>query len=148
MSHLSLPPFEHALHVTNVWLKDICYEMGGDDRPGAYRALRAVLHALRDRLSVDQCAALGAQLPTLIRGIFYEGWQPQEKPTRIHTRSAFLQRVEAASQGSLNFDIENATRSVFAVLERHVSGGEMESVKCSLPADIRTLWPKSAAIEV
>ena len=143
MSHLSLPPFEHALHVMNSWLKEICQEMGGEDRPGAYRALRAVLHALRDRLSIDQCAALSAQLPMLIRGVFFEGWQPNHTPTQEHTKAAFLNHVVKASQDSLDFDVENSTRAVLSVLSNNVSEGEIESVKRSLPESIRELWGQS-----
>ena len=42
---------------------------GGDHR-SAYRALRSVLHVLRNRLTPEQAVHLGAQLPLLVRGIF------------------------------------------------------------------------------
>ena len=47
----------------------------GGDRRSAYRALRSVLHVLRDRLTPEQAVHLGAQLPLLVRGIFYDGWR-------------------------------------------------------------------------
>jgi uncharacterized protein (DUF2267 family) len=64
--------FEQTLQKTNEWLTRLATELAGDDRQLAYRALRASLHALRDRLIVDEAAHLGAQLPLLVRGIYYE----------------------------------------------------------------------------
>jgi uncharacterized protein (DUF2267 family) len=51
-------------------------------RNQSYSALRAVLHALRDRLTVAETAHLSAQLPMLIRGIYFKGWDPTKVPVR------------------------------------------------------------------
>ena len=44
-----------------------------------------MLHTLRDRLTVDVAAKLAAQLPTLIRGIYYEDWDPSRTPYQSTT---------------------------------------------------------------
>jgi uncharacterized protein (DUF2267 family) len=68
MTQTGLTPFDSTLQTTNVWLNDVQEQLGwGDDHRRAYHALRAVLHALRDRLPVDHAAALAAQLPMLVR---------------------------------------------------------------------------------
>jgi len=71
MTQTSLAAFDSTLQTTNIWLNDILGQLGWQDHHRAYHALRAVLHALRDRLTVDQAAALAAQLPMLVRGFYY-----------------------------------------------------------------------------
>ena len=73
MSQTGVTAFDSTLQTTNVWLHEIMDRMCWQDKHRAYHGLRAVLHALRDRLPVDQAAALGAQLPMLVRGFYYEG---------------------------------------------------------------------------
>src|ERR1035438_1312523 len=92
---------EHSVEKAHIWLKEVAAEMGDEDRQSAYRALRAVLHTLRDRLTVDVAVKLAAQLPTLIRGIYYEDWDPSRTPLPI---------------------------AVARVLRAHVSPGEIEGV--------------------
>jgi uncharacterized protein (DUF2267 family) len=140
MSQTSLTPFESTLQTTNVWLNDILDRMRWLDQHRAYHALQAVLHALRDRLSVDEAAALAAQLPMLIRGIYYEGWHPHGKPVKERHQEEFLAHIAAAFRDDPDVDPERVTRVVFQVLSKHVTSGEIESVKRSLPAELRSLW--------
>src|SRR5271166_1980313 len=113
MSQNSLTPFESTLQTTNIWLNDILERLGWVDHHRAYQALRAVLHALRDRLSVDQAAALAAQLPMLVRGFYYEGWHPHGKPVKERHKADFLAHVTDAFRGDLDGDPEEITRAVF-----------------------------------
>src|SRR5262249_21226268 len=116
-------------------------EMGWEDRHRAYAALRAVLQALRDHLSVDDAAALGAQLPMLVRGIYYEGWHPAHKPIHERGMAGFLDHVAAAFRGAPLRDPGEVARAVIALLARHVSRGEVAGIKHVLPAELRHLWP-------
>lgn len=139
----ALPVFEKTTHVTNIWLNDLMENMGWDDRHRAYQASRSVLHALRDRLRVEEVAHLGAQLPMLMRGFFYEGWRPTETPTNERKKDQFLEHVKSEYAGPDDVDIEKMTRGVFQVLENRVAGGEIEDVKHMLPSEIRELWPSA-----
>jgi uncharacterized protein (DUF2267 family) len=103
--------------------------------------LRAVLHCLRDRLTTNEAADLGDQLPMLIRGIYYEAWRPAGKPDKIRSRDEFLTGITTRIAMKQSIDAENAARAVFRTLENHVSLGEIRDVLHVLPEEIRTLWP-------
>jgi uncharacterized protein (DUF2267 family) len=141
MSQTGLTPFDTTIQTTNIWLNDILERLGWEERYRAYHALRAVLHALRDRLPVDQVAALAAQLPMLVRGFYYEGWHPHGKPVKERHQQEFLAHIAAAFRDDPSVDPEQVTRAVLQVLSKHVTTGETEAVKCSLPSELRELWP-------
>ena len=140
MSQTGLSEFDSAVHKTNVWLKDLMAHMGWRDRHRAYSALRAVLHALRDHLTVDEAVALGAQLPMLVRGFYYEGWKPADKPLKQRKQEAFVSQI-AESLRDDNSDL--IARAVFQVLTNHLSIGEVEGIRHCLPKEIRELWPET-----
>jgi len=141
MSATGLEVFDTTLHKTNSWLKELMQELHWQDRRKAYLALKATLHALRDRLTLDEAAQLGAQLPMLIRGFYYEGWDPTRKPLKIGDKEEFLDRIEQEFRGGGPVDPERVARAVFTVLAKRVTAGEIEDVKHVLPAEIRELWP-------
>lgn len=140
MSATGLEVFDDTIQKTHIFLKEIMEETG-PDRRRAYDILRAVLHTLRDRLTVDQAAHLGAQLPMLVRGLYYEGWRPARTPEKLRSSDAFLQKVGEQLQFVPPINVEQAARSVFRVLTDHVSPGEVRQVRDNLPAHIRKLWP-------
>jgi uncharacterized protein (DUF2267 family) len=141
MSLTGLAPFDSTLQTTNTWLNNIMDNMGWRERYRAYHALRTVLHALRDRLPVDQAAALAAQLPLLIRGLYYEGWHPHGKPLKERKKEEFLAHVAEAFKDDPEISAEKVTRVVFQVLVWHVTPGEIAGVKHCLPTELRELWP-------
>lgn len=132
--------FDHSLQLTNLWLNDLMRRLGTEDRHLAYLALRTTLHALRDRLAVDEAAHLGAQLPMLVRGLYYEGWRPAGKPAKERSREAFLAHIQAEAH-ALDFDPEPAARAVFGLLAARITAGEIQDVQGMLPQPVRELWP-------
>ena len=111
-----------------------------EDRGRAYLALRAVLHALRDRLTVSEVADLAAQLPMVVRGFFYEGWHPAGKPTRERKKSDFFAHVGYEFPQQPPDDVARIVRGVFKLLSNRVSAGEIADVKSMMPRDIHALW--------
>jgi len=141
MATTGLDTFDTSLQKSNIWLKEIMEDQGWEDRHRAYLALRSVLHTLRDRLPPDEATDLGAQLPMLIRGLYYEGYKPSGKPTKEH-KEQFLSHVSKAFQNDPEIDPERVVRSVLGLLARRVSEGEIKDVRGSLPKDIHDLWPQ------
>ena len=131
--------FAQTIDLTGRWLDEITSETGWNARR-AYAALRAVLHVLRDRLTVDEAADLGAQLPMLLLGLYCEGWRPSGHPLKYRHKEDFLQRVAEHFPGLDEIDCEPAARAVFKTLARHVTAGEVQHVIDQLPADVRALW--------
>jgi len=144
MSTTEIPGFARSLHQTHVWLRDICEALDDPRRQMAYHALRGVLFALRDRLPVGEVFDLSAQLPLLIRGIFFEAYRPENKPESFN-RDAFLNRVRSELQVAGGGNPEQATRAVLDVLQYHIADGEIDQIRRALPASIRKLWPQPEA---
>ena len=86
---------------------------------------------------------LGAQLPTMIRGIYYEGWQPSRTPTKVRSRQEFVDVVSAREFPNA-VPVEQAIRDVFALLAHHCDPGEISDVIGQLPSELKSLWPKGA----
>jgi len=140
MSATGLEVFDRTIHKTNIWLKDLMALLDCPDRHEAYLALRATLHALRDRLTIEEAAQLAAQLPMLIRGFYYESWDPTGKPLKERHREEFLARIKQELRPRQT-DPERVARAVFQVLANRISEGEIEDVEHVLPKEIRDLWP-------
>lgn len=142
MSATGLEVFDTTLHKTHVWLNDIKRDLEIDDNHAAYRALRVTLHTLRDRLTVDEAVGFGAQLPMLVRGLYYEGWRPVGKPDKSINRDVLIQRVGDALNNQNGVDGRRAVRAVMRTIDRHISPGEVDEVWATLPKSIRELWPE------
>jgi uncharacterized protein (DUF2267 family) len=100
-----------------------------------------VLHALRDRLTIEEAVQLGAQLPMLVRGLYYEGWTLKGKPRKERHKEDFLAHIKKAFQEDFSSRPESIARAVLKTLARHTSVGEIEDVKHSLPKALNELWP-------
>jgi uncharacterized protein (DUF2267 family) len=127
---------ERSVEKAHLWLDDMAAELGTEDRNEAYRALRAYLHALRDRLPVDEAAQLAAQLPELIRGIYYEGWNPSATPVKYRGFDDFLERISADALLDGETQASFAASAAATVLRRHVSAGEIDDIRAILPEDL------------
>jgi uncharacterized protein (DUF2267 family) len=143
MSALGIETIDKTVQTTNIWLGELDTRVGWENRQRSWRLMRETLHALRDWLSVDEAAQLGAQLPILIRGIYYEGWDPSRTPAKPRSLEAFIERVQHAFSMDPIEEPEEAIACVFEVLSWHVSKGEISDVKKALPKALRDLWPES-----
>lgn len=137
-----LHTIDHTVQVTHEWVRDLSKLLDWNDEQRAWRMLRVTLQALRDWLDVNEASQLAAQLPMLVRGLFYEGWRPAKTPVRDNDKEAFLARIEAAFTTDPIDDLEEAVCSVFRLLNNHISAGEVKDVRMRLPRHLRELWPE------
>lgn len=142
MAMTGLDAFDTTTQKTERWLNLIKERLGWDSRQRAYHSFRAVLHALRDRLTIEESAHFSAQLPLLVRGIYFEGWEPSKMPVKIRDKETFLQHVrERMGIGAGEpEDIERIVREVFAVIRHEITEGEVAEVRSMFPEKIRDLW--------
>lgn len=141
MSSTGVEVFDTTLQKTNQWLQEIMQEFGTENRQEAYLLLRATLQTLRDRLPLEQIAHLGAQLPMLIRGFYYEGWRPSLEVCKLHRDEFFDCVLSHFTRTALeDSDPELVIRAVFHTLSRNIAPGEVQKIIHLLPADLRGLW--------
>ena len=139
MSANGLPIFDKTLQATHIWLDEIMQRIG-PDRQAAWKALGAVLHKLRDLLPVEAAAHLGAQLPLLVRGLYYDQFRPGQQPSRCRTREEFVAEVAEWLQDARPVDPVDAIEAVFGVLSRHLDPGQVAKIEAIVPEPIFRMW--------
>jgi uncharacterized protein (DUF2267 family) len=112
----------------------------GNDRERAYHLTRAVLHALRDRLPVEEANDLAAQLPLVLKGVYFDGYKPGGKPEKFKTKEEFIEKVKSGFAGIPDEEAEEATDAVLTVLQVTVTEGEIEDVRGNLPKKLKDLF--------
>ena len=141
MSAVGLESIDHTVQLTHVWINDLDARLGWENKHRSYRLLRTVLQTLRDWLVIDEAAGLGAQLPELLRGVYYEHWRPAATPVKKRSRADFIARIDNAFKADPIDVTADAVTAVFELLSDKITVGEIRQVHHSLPADIRMLWP-------
>lgn len=141
---MSVPDvIEHGVQQLQEWLKSLRDNGGLIDTTAALALLRAVLHQLRDRLTMEEAVDLGQQLPIIVRGIYYEGWEPHKVPENINTKQAFIEAVSSKLRPR-TIPAERGIRDVFALLAHSCDPGEISDVIDQLPKELKELWPENA----
>jgi uncharacterized protein (DUF2267 family) len=139
MSATGLDVFDKTLQTTNIWLDEVMAEVG-PDRKVAWHVLGAVLRALRDRVPGPLAAHLGAQLPLIVRGAYYDGYRPADAPSKTRDGEAFLAEVGEGLRDTRPVNVHDAACAVFDVLSAHLPRGQCAKVRDALPDDIKALW--------
>ena len=141
MSTVGLESIDHTVQLTHAWINELDARLVWDSKSRTYRLLRTVLQALRDWLQPNEATDLAAQLPTLLRGVYYEHWRPAVTPVKERSRAAFLARIDHAFTTDPIVDTPEVVSRVFEFLTDKIGTGEIEDVRHALPSDLRALWP-------
>lgn len=147
MSSTGLDVFDTTVHKTNQWVNQLAEQLGWDDKHRVFQLLRVTLQTLRDRVPVEEAAQLGAQLPILLAGFYYEDWKPAQTPHKERSKAEFLAPIRDYCQGvGLETDPELIAHQVFRLLSDRIATGEIEEIVAMLPESIRELWPQTAQV--
>lgn len=147
MSNTGLKAFDRTLETTHQFINDVSVAINVADKHITFIGIKAVLHALRDRIPLEEAVQLGSQFPALLAGFYYQGWKPAATPTKERSVTAFVAKVrENLPQGDYPTEIEYLIRGVFKTLTQWVSEGEIEEVIKMLPQDVQSLWSESATV--
>lgn len=135
---------DKSIDLTNVWLRDILSQLKWQSKESAYQALRGTLHVLRDRLPAGEAVDLAAQLPLVVKGIYYDGWTLRDKPEKFK-KEEFARRVHAQFEFDVNINPTEVIRAVLLVMYRHMGDGELRDVRSNMPKDIQEWFPEEVA---
>ncbi|HEX2970495.1 MAG TPA: DUF2267 domain-containing protein [Bacteroidales bacterium] len=143
--------FEKYAHEGNSFIKELSMNLG---HPGetarAGIILRAVMHTLRERISIGESLNLVSQLPMFLKGIYVDNWEFNDRQSRIKTIEDFKDEVKRLQEqyGEQQFDWELPTdeiiRVVFSTLNRYVSEGESEDIIAQMPKELKELFSEKA----
>lgn len=121
MNTIRFEPFDASARESNLWLRSMMHHLGTEDRRIAYIALRATLHALRDRLEPVEAARLGARLPMLLRGLYFEAWRVDEARSDDGHSPGFIARVSDRIPCNTGIDPVVAARATAAMLHERLA---------------------------
>jgi uncharacterized protein (DUF2267 family) len=138
-SHVST--IERNINTTNVWLNEISDELNQIDKEEAWTRLGAVLQTVRDRIPVDEAADFAAQLPELIRGVYFQSWNPSDTPKTWRHREEYLGAFNEKLGPHDPIDAEETIRAVLKVAARHMDNAALKKVKDTHPKEVWDLWP-------
>jgi len=133
--------FERTTHEAHAWVNDLAGRTGWTNEREVLRLLRSVLARIRDHLPVNEMAQFSAQLPLILRGMFFEGWQPEQTPVRERHAAQFFARIEEKIGDVTEYRGPADIEAVFTLVNAHISRGEVEDVRACLPQELRDLWP-------
>jgi uncharacterized protein (DUF2267 family) len=140
MPDARLAVIDDTAALTTAWLDEIARRTGTGPAL-AYHVLAAGLHALRDRLTAEEAARLAQDLPTLVRGIYFDGWRPAETPVRDPSLAAWLVTLEGRllAADADTVPPRAAAEAVFALLKAHLSDRATRRLAARLPDDVAAL---------
>ena len=147
MSATGLESLDHTVQLTHGWINELDERLGWANKRRSFRLLKAVLHAVRDWLPLNEAVDLSAQFPGLLRGIYYEQWRPAVTPVKPRSRSDFRARIDHEFERDPLITTDDAVTTVFTLLSDKISAGEIEDVRHALPADLRAMWPAANILE-
>ena len=136
----------------NQFLNHLANKLGHPKEKGQTSIiLKAVLHTLRDRLTVSESFDLMAQLPMFLKAVYVDNWKYTERPKRLKNIDEFKEEVKKEQEqlGETQFNWEMPTsdiiKKVFGVISsNYLSEGELKDIMAQLPEEMEEVIRESA----
>jgi uncharacterized protein (DUF2267 family) len=128
MSAQGLEVIDHTVHLTHEWINELADRLDWTSSRDVLRLMRTTLHAVRNHLRVDESAQFSAQLPLLIRGMYFEGWVPKTTPIKERHIKEFVSGIEEVVSEVIDY---RGAEDIQTVLD----------IRANLPTEIRDFWP-------
>lgn len=112
------------------------------DQPPGRAAAAARDNLLNPRSPRHEVVAqFSAQMPLLVRGMFFEGWTPAHTPIRDRKSEHFVAAIRAQVGDVAGWRGADDIVEVFKTLNTRISAGEIADIRAGLPSPIRQMWP-------
>lgn len=135
---------EQSLRDAQGWIHAVALRLKAGNGNLAVASLKATLHAIRDQLDRAAVIELGGKLPALLRGLYYEGWDPARAPQPAQTRQGFLSRIAHQSVRNPRIKPARAAKAALEVICERLPAPVMAPVIERLPVSLHELWPDEA----
>ncbi len=140
--------FDKYANEAKAYVHKLAKDLGHPEEIGRTEIiLRAVLHSLRDRITINESLDLLAQLPMFLKAIYVDEWKSIEKPLRLKNIQEFTKHVEEeqAKYGETEFSWDKSTQEIVRIVlssltGKYLSEGEVGHLKDQLPESIAKLF--------
>jgi uncharacterized protein (DUF2267 family) len=115
------------------------------------RLLKAVLHSIRDRVTMGEAHHIMAQLPFALKALYADQWHVREKLLNYSDMEGFKNCVKEFQKhyGEANFNWEQSTEQLVKEVlnqlkEDYFSEGQIDHILEQLPGEVRQHLKRSA----
>ncbi|MCF8304270.1 MAG: DUF2267 domain-containing protein [Bacteroidales bacterium] len=138
--------FDKYAHEGNAFVKRLAEDLGHPEeisRVGII--LRAVLHAVRDKLTISESLDMIAQLPMFLKAVYVDNWSYMEKPLRYSSAEEFTEEVKKRQKqlGETQFDWDKPTVEIVKIVINHIgqyiTQGELDDIVAQMPKDLKNV---------
>ena len=139
--------FDKYAQEGNLFVKNLAKSLDYPEEIGRTGiVLRAVLHTLRERITISESLNMIAQLPMFLKAVYVDNWKYREKPLALRKIEEFTAEVEKHQEqyGEYEFSWEKTTEEIIKIvlkeLGNYISEGEFEDIIAQMPENIKELF--------
>lgn len=138
---------EKYVHDVNEYINQLSLDLGHPEEQQRVLIIwRAVMHSIRDRITISESFDLMAPLPLILRGVYTTGWKYTESPKYDYTTLGEMKDQVKSLQsqyGEQEFNWSKSTEDIISItldsLERYYTEEQMKHIRSQLPEDIKPL---------